>query len=117
MDNHNTLEIILTINSENLGRISSTCRLWNVTTGKFREEEKMNYIHETSLAFQDQVIQNLELEMYRCASGYHNGDFYHSWREWTDDWEEFWYDYRVYGFFYDDYMRKTHQLNFTSTST
>ena len=106
MDYHNTLEIILTSNSESLGRISSTCRLWNVTTSKFREEEKMNYIHETSLVFQDQVIQNLDLEMYNCASGFRNGDFYPSWREWTDDWEDCWYDYRVYGFFYDDYMRK-----------
>jgi hypothetical protein len=105
MNNQHTLELILTQHSRSLGKISSTCKEWNTTTGEYREEEKLKYIKDTSLDCQDNLIQVLELEMYRCGTAFYDNDVYNLWRDDNDDWEEQWYDYRVYDFFYKDYMR------------
>jgi len=107
MDNH-TLELILTLDSKSLGKISSTCKHWYSSTDQFRDQERMNYLKESSLMKQDSLIQQLEFEMYRCGTGHHDPGFYYSWREYTEDWEEDWYGYRVYSFFYKDYIDKNH---------
>jgi hypothetical protein len=103
MDNQDTLALVLTSDSKSLGKVSSTCKKWHTVIGNYRDQEKMNYLKESSLKHQDHLLQNLEFEMYRCGTAYFDDDeFYYSWRDDTGDWEDEWYGYRFYSFFYND---------------
>ena len=108
--NHDVLEIILTNNVDNLYQVSLTCKEWHNITAKVCFEMKMKYLLETSQSNYDALLFDLDKEMFRCSIAYHNDEYYFSWREY-EDWEELWYSYRVYAFFYEDYMRKNHRLN------
>mgnify|MGYP001300823381 CR=1 FL=1 len=110
MNNLHTLELILTLDSKSLGKVSSTCKDWHMTTCESRFREKMKYIQETSLMFQDTLIQEFDYQMYKCVTGYDDNTrlnlerqdstsgtsngFFPSWRDYTDDWEESWYEVR-----------------------
>ena len=103
-----TLEMVLTQNSTSLGKISLTSKEWNNVTNQFRAETKLAYIKECSRAFRDDLLQELDYEMYRCCNAYYDDDFYYYWRDYIVDWEANWDEYRMYSFFYDDYIRKNH---------
>ena len=102
MDTHDTLELVLTYDYESLGKVSSTSKEWNTITGEYRNKEKMKYIKASSLSHKDNLIQQLDFEMYRCGSAYVDDglEIYDTWRDDIDDWEEEWYCYRYYSFFY-----------------
>jgi hypothetical protein len=102
------LELILIQDYRSLGKISSTCKEWHSTIDEFLYQEKMSYLKESSLMKQDDLIQQLEFQMYRCGTAHHGDGFYYSWRDYTGDWEDDWYGYRVYCFFYRDYMSRNH---------
>ena len=102
MNTHDTLELVLTYDSQSLGKVSSTSKEWNTITCNYRDHEKMKYIKESSLCHKDNLIKQLDFEMYRCGTAYYDSDdeYYYSWRDDIDDWEEEWYGYRYYSFFY-----------------
>ena len=116
MDDLNIWELILTQDSNSFGKVSLTCKTWDNITCLYRYEEKMMYIKDISLMFQDTHIQKLDYEMYRCGTGLKDGNtqldlsrqdstsgissgFFFSWREHTDDWEDAWYMARKLRFF------------------
>ena len=115
MNNHilDTLEIILTQDSGSLGKISSTCKNWHTITADYRDKKKMKYIKTTSFEYQDDVMEELGYEMFQSGTGYYGENYCHLWRDYTDGWEEIWYSYRTYSFFYDEYMQRLSNLNYS----
>jgi len=104
MESTDILEIILTHHIRSLPRVASTCRKWNTTTFKFCDEQKMKYLKSKTNTSYTELLQELELEIFNCSSGYMNypdGEILESWRDLIFDWEENWRYYREYTFFYN----------------
>jgi len=99
----NILEIILFQNLSSLQRIASTCKKWKEVTLEFCDEQKMKYLKYNTNTSQTQLLEELEIEIFNCSSGYMNDEddeIPESWRDLIIDWEQNWKYYREYTFFY-----------------
>ena len=89
----NILEIILFQNLSSLQRIASTCKKWKEVTLEFCDEQKMKYLKYNTNTSQTQLLEELEIEIFNCSSGYMNDEddeIPESWRDLIVDWEQKW---------------------------
>ncbi|MHA2039047.1 MAG: hypothetical protein ACW98X_21670, partial [Promethearchaeota archaeon] len=103
-----TLDMILTGYNCKLCVISAVNKNWNGCLKlewdleSFYDKNKQLYIFKQSQKQHSIVINQLDNEMYACATQYNFVVDYHSdWRHYNADWENCWYAYRCCQFFYD----------------